>query len=353
MASFANRYVAVQREGATYGTGAGAVLYGFVDDENLKQSYDIIERNDMSYWSAHNSAVGKQYTEGDLNFVLQADDFCGMLMYAAMGGDSSVSTGQHWMKELVTNDLPSLTVTVGRDDRNHSFTGMMVNRMSISATAGEYVTASFSLIGKSEGATTALATPDWGVGNDKSGANSVDGFHFKDSSVRFMADATDSIYVRSFTIELNNNLDTDNACAIGSDTFTRKPIMQRREVSGTLEFTRPLYDTTGGSATPSMESEPTYNELTAAGGLEDANTTYAVKLFFSDGTNTSEILLYNVRYEAPQAGVSGRDAETMTVGFKAYMNLAAGMSTPQAMQVVWDTANTGAGSGVDTLYSAI
>tara|TARA_R110000824_G_scaffold28416_1_gene95476 strand:+ start:2609 stop:3670 length:1062 start_codon:yes stop_codon:yes gene_type:complete len=353
MASFANRYVAVQREGATYGTGAGAVLYGFVDDENLKQSYDIIERNDMSYWSAHNSAVGKQYTEGDLNFVLQADDFCGMLVYCAMGGDNAVSSGTHNFVEKVSNDLPSFSVTVGRDDRNHSFTGMMVSRMSISATAGEYVTASFSLIGKSEGATTALATPDWGVGDNKSGANAVDGMHFKDSSVRFMADAQDSIYVRSFTIELNNNLDTDNACALGSDTFTRKPIMQRREVSGTLEFTRPLYDTTGGTATPSMESEPTYNELTAAGGLEDANTTYAVKLILSDGTNATNILLYNVRYEAPQAGVSGRDAETMSVGFKAYMNLAAGMANVETMQIDWKTANTGTGSGNTALYSVI
>ena len=353
MASFANRYVSVAREGATYGTAAGATLYGFVDDENLKQSYDIIERNDMSYWAAHNSAVGKQYTEGDLNFVLQADDFCGMLMYGAMGGDSAVSTGSHTMDELITNDLPSFTVKVGRDDREHSFAGMMVNRMSISANIGEYVSASFSLIGQSEGATAALSTPDWGAGNNKSGANAVDGFHFKDSSVRFMADSDDSVYIRSFTIELNNNLDTDNACALGSDTFTRKPIMQRREVSGTLEFTRPIYDTTGGTATPTQNNEPTYNELTQAGGLEDANTTYAIKLLFSDGTNTGAILLYNVRYEAPQAGVSGRDAETMTTGFKAYMNLAAGMTTPEAMQVNWFTANTGTGSGLDALYSAI
>ena len=348
MASFANRYVSIAREGATYGTAAGATLYGFVDDENLKQTYDIIERNDMSYWAAHNSAVGKQYTEGDLNFVLQADDFCGMLMYAAMGGDDSVSTGQHWLKEKSTNDLASLTVMVGRDDKEHTFKGMIVNRMSISATIGEYVTASFSLIGQSEEATGALSTPDWGVGNNKSGANAVDGFHFKDSSVRFMADSDDSVYIRSFTIELNNNLDTDNACALGSDTFTRKPIMQRREVSGTLEFTRPLF-----SSTSSLNNEPTYDEMIAAGGLEDANTTYAVKLLLSDGTNTSEILLYNVRYEAPAAGVSGRDAETMTTGFKAYMNLDSGMSTPQAMQIVWDTANTGAGSGVDTKYDSI
>ena len=350
MASFANRYVSIAREDGGYGTvSSAATLYGFVDDENLKQTYDIVERNDMSYWAAHNSAVGKQYTEGDLNFVLQADDFCGMLMYAAMGGDNAtVSSGEHVLSEKTTNDLPSLTVKVGRDDKEHTFKGMMVNRMSISATVGEYVTASFSLIGQAEEATGSLSTPDWGAGNDKSGAATVDGMHFKDSSVRFMADTDDSIYIRSFTIELNNNLDTDNACALGSDTLTRAPIMQRREVSGTIEFTRPLYSSTG-----SLNNEPTYDEMIAAGGLEDANTTYSIRLALSDGTNSSEILLYNVRYEAPQAGVSGRDVETMTTGFKAYINLDSAMGTPEAMQIDWKTANTGAGSGVDTKYSSI
>ena len=346
MTDFANRYVSVQLEPSTYGTGSGATLYGEVDDESIQARFDIIERGDMNYWAMQKSSNGKEYSEGDLNFVFQPDDFNGMLMYGAMGKDACTSQ-THAMVESATNALPSFTIKVGREEKAHTYTGMMVNRMSLSANVGEYVTASFSFVGKAESALAALATPDWAAGSTKSGALACDGFHFASCSVKFDADTDASTFVKSFSLELNNNLDTDNACSIGSSTYSRKPIMQRREVTGTLEFNQPILN----SSIPSgQNAEPDYGDMIAADGLEVIDTTWAILFRLDDGTgsNNCDIKLYDVRYEAPVANVSGRDTETMSVNFRAYINPA---SAAQGMiDVTFKTSNAG-NSG--TPYSSL
>ena len=65
---------------------------------------------------------------------------------------------------------------------------------------------------------------------------------------------------------MNNNLDGDNACAIGSNTYVRQPPMQRREVTGTIEFNQPILNSDPLPA--GQQGEPTYAELIASGGLE-------------------------------------------------------------------------------------
>ena len=46
----------------------------------------------------------------------------------------------------------------------------------------------------------------------------------------------------------------------------------------------------------------------------------ALRLKFQDATDADhmEITLYNVRFEAPEASVSGRDPARMTVNFQAF-----------------------------------
>jgi len=336
MTDFANRYVSIERE-SSYGTSASvSTLYGEVDDESIQHRFDIIERGDMNYWAMQKSANGKEYSEGDLNFALQADDFCGMLLYGAMGKDVATSQA-HAMTETTANSLPSFTIKVGRESKEHTYTGMMVNRMSLTANVGEYVSASFSFVGKAESALGSLSTPDWGAGANKSGSSAVDGFHFADCAVKFNDDTDASTFVKSFTLELNNNLDTDNACAIGSSTYTRAPIMQRREITGTLEFNQPILD---GSTPSGQNGEPDYAELTAIAGLEvNGVTTYAIQFLLSDGTNTCTINLVDVRYEAPSANVSGRDVETMSVNYRGYIDPTA--ATKEAMNIAFNTSNAG------------
>jgi hypothetical protein len=346
MTDFANRYVSVQLEPSTYGTGSGATLYGEVDDESLQARFDIIERGDMNYWAMQKSKNGKEYSEGDLNFVFQSDDFVGMLLYGAMG-DDSISTLTHTMSESINSALPSFTIKCGREEKASVYTGMMVNRMSLSANVGEYVTASFSFTGKMESALAALSVPNWTAVINKSGAAAVDGYHFASCDVKFDADAQASTFVKSMSLELNNNLDTDNSCSIGDTTYSRAPIMQRREVTGTLEFNQPVLT----SAIPSGEqSEPNYDELITSGGHEVIDTTYAIQFTFSNGTSAQDcvVTLYDVRYEAPTANVSGRDTETMSVNFRAYINPA--VPSSGMIKVVFKSSNAG-NSG--TAYSAL
>ena len=346
MTDFANRYVSVQLEPSTYGTGSGSTLYGEVDDESIQPRFDIIERGDMSYWAMQKSSNGKEYSEGDLNFVFQADDFNGMLLYGAMGSDSCASK-VHAMVEATTSTLPSFTIKVGREEKASVYTGMMVNRMSLSANVGEYVTASFSFTGKAESALAALATPTWAASSGNSGALACDGYHFASCAVKFAADSDASTFVKSFSLELNNNLDTDNCCSIGDTTYSRAPIMQRREVTGTLEFNQPILNS---SIPAGQNAEPDYGEMITTGGHEVIDTTWAILFRFDDGTgnNNCDIKLYDVRYEAPTANVTGRDTETMSVNFRAYINPA---SAAQGMIDI--TFNTSNAANAGTPYSSL
>ena len=343
MTTFANRYVGISRE-ATYGslTSIGAEKFGEVDDESLVHSFDILDRGDVSYWGMTKSQNGKEYSEGDLNLVLQADDFCGLLLYGAMGTDS-ISTKTHTMTETTANTLPSFRIRVGRQDREHTYQGMCVNRLSLSASLGEYVTMSVGFLGKAESALGGLQTPAFD-------GKKVDGMHFVDASVKFDNHGDASTMVKSFSMELNNNLDGDNACAIGSNTYVRQPPMQRREVTGTIEFNQVILN--GSLPASGQEEEPTYAELIASGGLEvnpdAADTDYALRFILSDGTSSTTIDLFDVRYEAPSGtNVSGRDTTTMSLNYRAYVDIK-GTNPSNHMMEVTHISTTGT-----TVYSSL
>ena len=339
MTTFANRYVGISRE-ATYGslTSIGTEKIGEVDDESIVHSFDIMDRGDVSYWGMTKSQNGKEYSEGDLNLVLQADDFCGLLLYGAMGTDAITGSNPytHVMTETVANTLPSFRIRVGRQDLMHTYQGMCVNRLSLSASLGEYVTMSVGFMGKAESALAAL------TGSPTFDGKAVDGMHFVDASVKFDTDTTASTMVKSFSMELNNNLDGDAACAIGSNTYVRQPPMQRREVTGTIEFNQPILNSDPLPA--GQESEPTYAELIASGGLEvkpaAAVTSYALRFTLSDGTHTTQLDLFDVRYEAPSGvNVSGRDTTTMSLNYRAYVRIMGANPSNHMLEVTHMTAS--------------
>lgn len=344
MTTFANRYVGISRE-ATYGSlsSIGTEVMGEVDDESIVHAFDILDRGDVSYWGMTKSQNGKEYSEGDLNLVLQADDFCGLLLYGAMGTDS-IATKTHTMTETVANTLPSFRIRVGRQDLMHTYQGMCVNRLSLSASLGEYVTMSVGFMGKAESGLAAL------IGAPSFDGKLVDGMHFVDASVKFDTDTDASTMVKSFSIELNNNLDGDNACAIGSNTYVRQPPMQRREVTGTIEFNQPILNSDPLPA--GQQGEPTYAELIASGGLEVGGaggaTDYALRFILSDGTSSTTIDLFDVRYEAPSGlNVSGRDTTTMTLNYRAYVDIKGGTPSNHMMEIT-HVSTTGT-----TVYSSL
>tara|TARA_R100000234_G_scaffold116506_1_gene93676 strand:- start:1661 stop:2728 length:1068 start_codon:yes stop_codon:yes gene_type:complete len=324
MASFVNRYVFLTPEQTTnqtnqtltYGTDSGMVAYnsaysasyigGEVDDESIQHQFETMYRADMSHFGVSKSQQGKEYSEGGLNFAMQPDMFMGLHFYGIYGGEPSVSTGTHTFTEVTNKDLPSFTMEIGREEKEHTYTGMMCNRLSISANLNEYVMVSSDWVGKSESAVSTLVTPKFcGAG--------IDAMHFRQCSVKFLEDAQASTLVKSINIDWTNNLDTDNACALGSTTYVRAPTPQRREITGSVEFAKVIHT--------AVESEPTYTQMITAAGLEfnpdAAADDYAIQLLITDGVSPTTIDLYKVRWEAASSTVSGRDTQTMSMNFTA------------------------------------
>ena len=339
--NFTNRYVVITPEHTTthgirsYGTksaGASADIAGEVDDESVSHNFDLMTRSDMSRYGAAKSLNGKEYSEGGLNLVAQPDDFLGMLLFGVYGDNAAANstaftftagTGASdpdviTMTEAADHLLPSFTLEVGREDKEHTYTGMCMSRLSLSAAHGEYVTVSADFNGKAESAISALSTVTY------AGAG-VDGFHFANGTVTFYdgTTTTASTQIKSISMEYSVNLDTDSACSIGSRTYVRQPAMQMREITGTVEFSRNVIDngTTG---------EPEYEEVTATGGLLYTGnaTTPAIKLVFQGASADDELAIeiHKVRWEAPTNNVSGRDQSSMSLSFVALVDANLAMS---------------------------
>lgn len=354
--NFEFRYLSLTPEHTTstgarsYGTasaGANAKVTGEVDDESFAHMFDLLTRSDMSRYGAAKSLNGKEYSEGGVNLVAQADDFCGMLFYAAYGDNTSnppdsagytLSSNTHTWFEQTDMILPSFTIEVGREDKEHTYTGMCLSRLSISGTVGEYATISADFNGKAESATSALSTPTF------VGASS-DGLHFADGEILFSLDGaagnTASAVVKSISFELNTNLNTDDACSIGSQTYSRQPEPQMREITGSVEFSRPVI--TADTAT----DNPSYDQLIASDGLlySGDNAEPAIRLKFTNsGTGVVQFDIFKCRWEAPSLNVSGRDSSTMTVNFVALVNTSNNIMS--SASVTTDAATIGRYSGL-------
>jgi hypothetical protein len=247
---------------------------------------------------------------------MQVDDFVGNLLYAFFPQDTQTTDGSQEQHVLTEPSLtsasagvyPSWTIRVGREEKEHTFTGMVANSLSVSASVGEYVMMGVNFLGKSESAPAALATATF------DGA-ALDALYFANGTVKFddgsgSAPAA-SASVKSISFDVNLNRDTDNAYAIGSPTYGRAPPAQRREISGSIEFNKVLY------GDQSLD-EPDYDALVASDGVAYNDGTDAVMtLDFLDeaGSDFIKFEFFNIRFEAPEASVSGRDTNTMTVNF--------------------------------------
>tara|TARA_R100000951_G_scaffold1961_2_gene3576 strand:+ start:15095 stop:16126 length:1032 start_codon:yes stop_codon:yes gene_type:complete len=317
MSEFNNRYISITKEGANYTTNAAASgaaeVYGEIDDESLMHRYDLLTRQDMSRNIASKSVTGTEYSEGGFNLAAQIDPFLANVMRAFFKDTCSGSNSHVFTEPSGTDTLPSFTIQVGREQKEHTYKGMVGNNLSISAAIGEYVMVSADFVGKAESATDTLQTPSFG-------GDALDALYFSNGSVILndgadTANTTASASIKSFSLDISMNRDTDNAYGLGNSTYTRKPPAQRREITGTLELNQVIY-----GATPTGD-DPSYDNLIAADGdmYNGASSLPAIKITLNEesGSDHIEIALYKVRFEAPEANVSGRDTNTMTVNFIA------------------------------------
>jgi len=319
-----NRYVSLELEDV-YGvenSSANPIYRGEVDDESFATRKDLLTRQDMSHYASAKSVTGGEYSEGGYNMAVQIDKFLGATLlsfFPKYSEDSDI----HLFEEPVTGtegtagDIPydSFTIRIGREEKEHTYVGMMANRLSLSASVGEYVTMSADWVGCTEKDTTSITSSALAFDGD-----ALDALYFANGEVTFNSNNSVATgIVKSVSFEVNMNRDTDNAYALGSSTYVRAPPSQRMEVTGTLEFNQVIHTAVAGS--------PTYDTLIDEDGLafNPDSSNDALKLVFkeedgnggSSSTDYMEIQFYNVRFEAPESTVSGRDTQTMSVGFVA------------------------------------
>ncbi len=373
MVEFLNRYVSIAKEGS-YGGSPGTAIFGEVDDESLETTLEMMSRNDISRQIAAKIQTGTEYSAGSLNLAMQVDDFLGMLIHSILPDDkvttgspnshqfeaasyasnnlsntrvfntgtsyavgeyvyyqndlyrytSAHSAGTFSASEAYKIEYPSFTVVVGREDKQHTFTGMMVDKLSLSANVGEYVMLGVDFVGKAESGVGDLVVPSFdGV--------ALNALHFANGNVYFSAgsgavDGTATGKVKSISFDVSLNRDTDNSYGLGSSTYRTAPASQLMEVSGSIEFNEVVYT--------QVATEPTYQSMTAEGGLAlmnaGASGAPVMKLTFAEEDVAANILTIefsHLQFEAPTgASVSGRDTNTMSVNFTALMNPSSGRS---------------------------
>jgi len=307
MTDFDNRFVALKKESA-YGTPSGDYVFGEVDDESIRHTFDLLTREDMSRYGSAKSVTGKEFSEGSVNMAMMADNFMGNVLMGMMGTDTVTGASDpytHTFTEAGT--LASYTFLVSREDKEHLYKGCVIDSLSVSAALNEYASVSFNLMGKSEDiaslAAVGTTTPTF--------ADNLDALYFSNAKVFFNGNATASDAVADISFDINLNRDGDNACALGSTTYVRAPPVQRRVVTGSITFNQVIHTAT--------VDEPTYTELTTEDGHELSGSGVELKVQFGDDSTADRLTFnfYKIRFEAADANVSGRDTNTMTVNFVA------------------------------------
>ena len=66
----------------TLSANSNGVTYGEVDDESMKQTFELLARSDMSRQVASKAVTNTQFGEGSINLAVQPDDFMGKILHS-------------------------------------------------------------------------------------------------------------------------------------------------------------------------------------------------------------------------------------------------------------------------------
>ena len=352
MTTFANRYVSVAVEHA-YGDAQAADAYGEIDEESFNETFDVLQRPDMNRYGAQKAVDSKHYASGSFSMPLQPDQFTMICLHGVMGTHTQGSTPgvDDKLEELSTGELPSYTFRIGRDDKEYAFAGQVIESISVSSSVGEYAMMTVNTTGakaqhKVSDSTSislaTLATPAYTYTGDAA--------HFVGAYVNFEDLATTSAYsklVQSIDFEISTNRDMDNSYSLGSDTCVRAPPIQLREISGSITFSKAVL------SDDVAVDEPDFGDLLGSGSFHHGTASNpAISVLFQvDSNNKIRFDFFKVHYDAPQTNVSGRDTQTMTVGFTALYD----ETTTDMMEILFSSEDTtlkgGSNVDIDSLSS--
>ena len=331
MTALSNRYVTLQKE-AAYGiepiATTATLFLGEVDDESFSQNFDLLTRADISRYGASKTVAGLFYGEGDVNLPLQLDDFNSFCLFSAFGVDEYLAgtPNTHTLTETLDDaTFASFTARIGMEELEHTYPGMVLDSLSLSANVGEYVMMTYSFVGCGESAVSALTVPGAVASDSPPAFGTLDALHFAKAYVSFESAATSSNFsklVKSVSLEITLNRDTDNASALGGSTYLVSPPPQLREITGTIEL-----NTGNDIAGEETDKTPTYEELRGFLLHNGTAADPALMLRFEDSESTPnffEIKIPKVAYEAPEMNLSGRDTTTLSMNFVGLFDEAEG-----------------------------
>jgi len=311
------------REQTSFGTvGSASQFFGLIDDESFNTLFDISTRSDMTRYGATTTKTGKRYAEGGINMALDDSGFAAKLL---KGIFPSVSTSgsspyTHAMTEITHDNgraasasFPVYQIIILRDEKQHSYTSMSLNRVGISANVGEYVMLSADFVGKAEGEDSVSSPAALAAESGDTVPDAGEPVHFQSASIKFKNNGTASTNVRSVSLDIGLNRDVDASFSLGSDTCVREAPPQLREITGSVEFIAPIH--------ASSVDEPIYGNIIDGGAnslFDPSGTNPAITLTFTASSSTSLVLkIYKVQWEAPTSTVSGRDTQSYSLNFTA------------------------------------
>tara|TARA_R100000742_G_C4279646_1_gene104957 strand:- start:9729 stop:10757 length:1029 start_codon:yes stop_codon:yes gene_type:complete len=305
---------------ATFGTPVTtATAFGEVDEEGFQESFDVLTRGDMNRYGASKAIDSKHYADGSFSMPLQPDRFTMMCLHGLFGthtpgGTPGTNDTLTELADTSSANLPSYTFLVGRDDKEFTYAGQVIDSCSISASVGEYAMISFNTTGMksqfnlSNGATVALASlsaPTYDYTGDAA--------HFVGAYVNFEDLATTTAYsklVQSISVDIKTNRDLDNSYNLGDSCISRVPPLGMREVTGTITFHKNVI-----TADIAVD-EPDYINLLSGDLINGSASNPALSvLFYVGAADYIRLDIHKLHYEAPQTSVSGRDSQTMSVNF--------------------------------------
>lgn len=314
---------AVIRQQTSFGTvGSGDKFFGAIDDESLSTTFDVNIRGDMTRYGASKSKTGKRYSEGSINMALDDSQFCALILKGVFPRVATTGSGDpytHAMTEISHDQgrdggvaFPVFQLIIVRDEKEHSYSSMSINRVSIKGSVGEYVMLSADFVGKAEGEDSVTSPAAIQQEASLATIGATEPVHFQSAEVAFK-NSSKSLQVRSVDIEFNLNRDVDASFALGGDTCVREAPPQLREITGTVEFIKPIHSTT--------LNEPLFGDIIDGGSstiYQPGSSNPAITLTFTSTTNHDFVIkVYHVQWDAPSMNVSGRDTQTMSLGFTA------------------------------------
>lgn len=277
----------------TYGTLVAPTRAIPFSNESIESEFEPLESDGIiagaTIRRSNQWAQGVWRHEGDIE--LEAfDRSIGLLLVHALGSVTTSGTTAPFTHTITPGDLTGkgLTIQSGRTDRGgtvrpFTFGGCKIDSLELAVETGELATLGLSVIAQTVTTGTSLQTASY--------AADIAPFRFTNGSFSL---AGSSLCIRSASLSIENNLDTDRLC-VGQNYIDQPLQGELREITGEVE----------------LEFPDLVHWARFVAGTEGA-----LQLALTLGTASLTFLL-NVRTDQATPTVEGRELLVQTMNFTA------------------------------------